>query len=93
MIANFCFVCDKELQLVDPGFKEDSAQCNDALMFSSSGNYGSTVYDPIGGRTELLINICDACIVLKKDRVLVATIERPLPIVSYAPWNPEEDYQ
>lgn len=92
MIANFCFSCGKELELVFATSREESHQCNDAVMFSSPGTYGSTVYDPVGGRSELVINICDECLVKKQDRVLIATTERPLPIVSYAPWDPDQEY-
>lgn len=93
MIANFCFSCDKELESAFGGsMAESDPQCSGAVMFSASGNYGSTIFDPCGGKVEMVINICDECVTLKKDRVLIATVERPLPIVSYAPWDPEEHY-
>lgn len=94
MIANFCFKCDKELEVVFGGkMSENDPQCSGALMFEARGNYGSTIFDPIGREISLLINICDACVTAGKDRVLFTTVDRPLPVVSYEPWDPEKDYQ
>lgn len=93
MIANFCFVCDKELEAAFGGsMSENDPQCSGALLFTASGNYGSTIFDPRIDEVELLINICDECVKAKKERVLVATIARPLPVVSYEPWNPDHHY-
>jgi len=87
-----CIVCDKELELSFRGDSEkNSRQCHNAVMFSSGGNYGSTVWDPCNGRLELLVNICDECITRKKDQVTLVTIHRPLPEVTYSPWDPEAD--
>lgn len=93
MIANFCFVCDKELDGAFGGLmSEDDPTCAGAVLFKSSGNYGSSIFDP-RGPVQMVINICDDCIKLKRDRVLIATTERPLPVVSYEPWNPERYYE
>lgn len=71
---------------------EDDPTSFGAVMFKAPGNYGSRIFDP-RGPVEMVINVCDDCVKLKRDRVLIATTERPLPVVSYEPWDPEKDYE
>lgn len=63
-----CIVCGRTLSRATDDYE---AQPDDGVMFSTHGNYGSTVFDPMNG-TTLLINVCDECIVEagKKGRVL-----------------------
>ncbi len=49
------------------GFNDDpltTSPVYDGLIFRSTGNYGSTVHDPVpGGKEEILqIIICDDCV-------------------------------
>lgn len=82
-----CFVCSKDLE---PCWEGSDAQFNDAIMFTARGNYGSSVYDPVDSRRSLLINICDACLVERRDHVLEATEDRPIPTVAFTSWNPDK---
>ena len=52
-----CVVCGKRLE---PVFDCLHNQPNDGIVFTSQGNYGSTVFDPFDG-TAVSVNICDSC--------------------------------
>jgi len=71
-----CFKCGVQLRrAVD----DNEAQPDEGVMFSASGNYGSTVFDPMDG-SYLLINICDRCVAEagEQGRVLVGRAGRPV---------------
>lgn len=87
-MTGICFTCGKEL---DPVWEGSKSQYNDAMMFESHGNYGSTVFDPFDSRLSLLIQICDPCVVERKDRVIHVTTTRPLPECTFEPWEPGEE--
>ena len=80
-----CFTCEKDL---GPVSLHAPWQCDDAVMFTTHGNYGSTVYDPFDHRLSLVLNICDRCLVLHKDKVVQLKETRPLPTFEEVPWNP-----
>lgn len=67
-----CICCDK---LLDTEFFQDDlfvlSPVYDGLIFRASGNYGSTVFDPmpIGQEEYLQVIICDDCIRRKAKRV------------------------
>lgn len=82
-----CFTCDRELTPVWPS---SEGQFEDAVMFETHGNYGSTVFDPQDTRYSLLIQICDLCLVERKDRVKMILTERPFPKITYSGWEPEQ---
>jgi hypothetical protein len=61
-----CIVCGRPLDNAIAGLLDDtfSGLANlpaDATIFTSHGNYGSTVFDPLDG-SLLQVNICDACL-------------------------------
>lgn len=62
-----CFKCGKELQSAlgeTPGFLPN--QPSGGVSFSTTGNYGSTVYDRLDSRSsyrKLELTICDECLV------------------------------
>jgi len=62
-----CFVCEKELDNI----MEDKRgnQPSNGLEFTTYGHYGSTFFDPMDG-TRLAINICDKCLVEKRNLIL-----------------------
>jgi len=65
-----CIVCGKYLFPVFPRQDQpDQHQPNGAVMFRSSGNYGSTVFDPLDSRDEIEINVCDECVTRHQDRI------------------------
>jgi hypothetical protein len=82
--AQICFSCGKELV---PIHISTPNQCDDAVMFTAYGNYGSTVFDPMNGNISLLINVCDECIVRNHNRIAVLKEIKPLPTFEHIPWN------
>lgn len=64
-----CIMCDKILDPAFPLEKETiAAQPYGATTFFSSGQYGSTVFDPIDD-SMLQINVCDECLEKKYQNV------------------------
>lgn len=68
-----CFCCGDKLDLELRGDDSDPhivLPLYGGLRFRSTGNYGSTVYDPMGENRQFLeIVVCDACVVKKKEKV------------------------
>jgi hypothetical protein len=66
-----CFVCNKELQYEHMSKENPASRCflYDGLWFDATGNFGSTIYDPIMGNDFLRIAICDKCVMKKKKQV------------------------
>ena len=69
-----CFSCKKTLYLDECSMGEEPHEINavyGGLRFRATGNYGSTIFDPIGDFDEgfLEIIICDKCIAKKKINV------------------------
>lgn len=85
-----CIACDFQ---PDPAFtdREGTYQPSGATAFSSSGHYGSTVWDPMSGGVRLLINVCDTCLVERRDRTVVEYEIHRKSDVEYRTWNPHED--
>lgn len=82
-----CLACGAELE---PAFKDVDDVVNQpygGTVFTSHGQYGSTVWDPCGTGSEFLeITICDPCLVKHQDRVLKGRkIPRPSDW-TYEPW-------
>ena len=82
-----CFKCDKPLQAAAPDSEAFPFQPYEGVMFRSSGNYGSTVWDPQVRTWELHIIICDACLVSNKANVVSSQLAR-VAKYSYEHWNP-----
>jgi hypothetical protein len=57
-----CLICEKEIQT-------DAIAVHDATIWTSHGNYGSGVYDPLHEGVFLEALICDACLIRKKGLV------------------------
>jgi hypothetical protein len=84
-----CFKCGKPLEM-------DHGNIMDGLSFTSPGNYGSTLYDPMSARNWLRIHICDACVAeaAEKGIVLEATrVPRPDDITykRFKRFNPDDN--
>lgn len=82
-----CIVCGFQPEAVGgTGYQPVSA-----LMFSAgSGHYGSGVWDTMSGWRSLEINVCDNCLLERKDRVAVAVtppFTRPDP--EFVRWDPD----
>lgn len=63
-----CIVCGKKLEDIGSGSPNHARHAN---QFSTRGQYGSTVFDPMDD-SFLAVNICDPCLVAasKQGRVL-----------------------
>lgn len=63
-----------------------------ATMFDAgTGHYGSTVWDVMTASRSLSINVCDACLVKRKDRVKVMETIRREAAVKFVTWRPGDD--
>lgn len=63
-----------------------------ATVFDAgSGHYGSTVWDTTTNSRSLSINLCDKCLVERKDRVAVMETTGSEITVKFAPWRPGDD--
>jgi hypothetical protein len=71
-----CLICGKRL---DRMFDEHEAQPDDGVMCRTGGNYGSTIFDPVGGEV-IDFNICDPCFVQagKQGRLFIRKASRPI---------------
>lgn len=86
-----CIVCDRELKSVIPGDMDTYGQPSEATTFNSHGQYGSTVWDPMRDELQLVINVCDSCLVRKAGTHVSKMIVGPaIPSITVVPWNPEE---
>ena len=68
-----CLCCGKPVGTLD--------NADGATSWSTRGNYGSTLYDPIGGGAPsyLVAFVCDGCLKERADRVVSAFESRPRP--------------
>lgn len=73
-----CLKCGRELVNVFPNEVEN--QPADGVAATTSGNYGSTVYDSLSGNF-LEFNLCDPCLVEAGERGRVITARRAIPVV------------
>lgn len=86
-----CVVCDKELEPVFKGASNHpiTNQPYAGTIFTSHGQYGSTVFDEMSGGTFLELNVCDPCLVrlAGEGKVILGS-----PIVhrevAYGYWQP-----
>lgn len=88
-MIDYCFKCYKKLE---PAFSAEEPQRHEAVTFTASGNYGSTVFDPPTGGAHLIIQICDECLIRHKTHVVRCTSVRQEPEYHYSHWDPEAEY-
>jgi hypothetical protein len=86
-----CICCGTQLESAIPGTPDHKVinQPYKGTVFTSTGQYGSTVWDELGSGRFLEITICDECLVAQQARVLRGTNTRR-PETKYVPWDPEE---
>jgi len=84
MPNDHCFVCGKRFAKPSLGV----GRCWPGTLFSATGNYGSTVFDPSPGNPppSLSIFICDHCVITRRSRIFQQRCELPLGIS----WNVAE---
>jgi hypothetical protein len=78
-----CIVCREQLSAVYPG----SVQPSGGTLFSASGNYGSTVFDPMRRGISLTVVICDVCLPDRKVDVLYTTVRYGETTYVHEPWD------
>ena len=79
-----CIVCDKQLKNVFPDVVNQPS-CGTA--FTTVGHYGSTVFDSMGDRTFLELNVCDECLKRLASNSKVLMGERQYAKPSYSRWD------
>ena len=75
-----CVICGRVL-LRD--MDDYEAQPREGVMCSTHGNYGSTVYDPVGSGEYLAFNICDPCLVEAGERGRLFATHSARPVKAY----------
>lgn len=74
-IRPYCIACQNEIASIF----EDSIQTYNSVICTVSGNYGSTVFDPVSESEGILIFIlCDACLVTRKGIYRSRGNKRPI---------------
>jgi hypothetical protein len=64
-VVLICICCSKELESV---FSESPYQPSGGVICETTGNYGSTQFDPMDPES-LLFFICDECLVAKQKHI------------------------
>jgi hypothetical protein len=87
-----CFKCLKELEPAFPGSEkfEDNGEVAGGLIFTANGNYGSRVYDPVMSAPNLVVWICDDCVVEHKELVSMRSYASFQTQVIWKDFDPEE---
>lgn len=85
-----CLVCDQHL---DDAITQNGIynQPYAGTTFTSTGHYGSTVWDPsFSSREWLEINICDPCLTKKADEGVILHVKPKTQRPEYdtKPWDP-----
>ncbi len=90
-----CIVCTEVLKPIwDPVIFPQDAQVNQpsgGMTFTSEGQYGTTVFDPMNG-SFLEINICDDCMKMREAEggfILHGTPRRSRRETRYVKWTME----
>ena len=68
-MPNCCLICERVIEA-------DEISVHGATIWTSSGNYGSTVYDPASEGVYLEVHICDECLVRKKGLIEEVVVHR-----------------
>lgn len=74
-----CLVCDRAIPL------ELGTAPDEGLIFSTSGNYGSRIFDDMSGTVRLYTYICDQCVQRKIDHTHLFENGHPMTGWRYAP--------
>ncbi len=71
-----CLICEKELE------SDKWGTTYGATIWRSEGNYGSSVYDPIGDSSQYLeAYVCDVCLVGKKHLLEEVHFQRKFEVL------------
>lgn len=73
-----CIKCHKTLDEIGDNHPSGGVACH------SYGNYGSTVFDSIFGEEHLVFFICDECLEVSREHILVKPKGKPFqPFITY----------
>jgi hypothetical protein len=93
-----CFCCGAGMEPsmgIDKGDSPREAPLsppNGGTIWESSGNYGSTVWDPTGPNDDALnIMVCDGCLKERSARVRFVRRNRKVEVLVQRPWDKEKD--
>jgi hypothetical protein len=81
-----CFKCGYVPKSVDEEHWPE--QPYGATVFTSGGQYGSTVYDPMSNLQHLRIILCDKCLLEHKAEVQEVFVTPRSSFYNYQPWDP-----
>jgi hypothetical protein len=73
-----CLICEHQIE-------KDNLGVHDATVWTSGGNFGSRVYDPLDEHTFLEALICDACLERKKGLIEEVVVTRRVEEVRRRP--------
>jgi hypothetical protein len=65
----FCLICDKEIERLSGLLEEFRDPPNNAMVWISRGNYGSTEFDSVARDEQLEAYICDPCVAQRRHRI------------------------
>ena len=86
-----CICCDKKLDAELSDNPVVISPVYGGIIFRSTGNYGSSIFDPITEEEILQIVICDDCIRNKIKRVIhIYDIQRDV-VAQSKPLDPDEE--
>ena len=73
-----CLICENDIET-------DTISVSNATVWTSHGNYGSGVYDPLDPGVLLEALICDACLVRKKGLVEEVVVRERTEVIERRP--------
>jgi len=73
-----CLICEKAIEA-------DDVAVRDATIWTSRGNFGSTVYDPVDGGSYLEALLCDECLRRKKGLIEEVVVRQVTEVVERHP--------
>jgi len=89
MSTNECLICGKDCvaEVHKDTEGKDFTEIGEAVVFSATGNWASSVWDPLEDDLLLYIYICDDCLRPHMDRTEVARIRRSCVELERAPYT------
>ncbi len=85
-----CIACEKEMHGEDYSGKTDVLY--DGLICQTTGNYGSTIFDPMSGREKVQFFLCDECAITKGHLMTYMLVEsQPAKITGHMSFTQYQD--
>lgn len=83
----FCIVCGK---MLTPSIQGTDFLPGGGLVFESSGNFGSSIWDPMDSGKKLRVFICDDCILKKQGHIYQLDIKKQHSIEIITHYQPKQ---